>query len=46
MDTDRFDRRKFVKGVGAAGLVGLAGCTGGPDSGGNGDGEETDMSTP
>ncbi|MFC7069117.1 BMP family lipoprotein [Halobaculum lipolyticum] len=44
MDTDRFDRRKFVKGVGAAGLVGLAGCTGGPESGG--DGEETEMSTP
>ncbi|SHG84822.1 BMP family lipoprotein [Halobaculum gomorrense] len=35
MDTDRFDRRKFVKGVGAAGLIGLAGCTGGPESGGS-----------
>jgi len=35
MDTDRFDRRKFVKGVGAASLVGLAGCSGGPDSGGS-----------
>ncbi|QZP38643.1 BMP family lipoprotein [Halobaculum magnesiiphilum] len=45
MDTDRFDRRKFVKGVGAAGLVGLAGCTGGPESGGS-DGDETEASTP
>ncbi|WP_284013457.1 BMP family lipoprotein [Halobaculum litoreum] len=46
MDTDRFDRRKFVKGVGAASLVGLAGCAGGPESGGGGDSEETEMSTP
>ncbi|MFC6786133.1 BMP family protein [Halobaculum halobium] len=44
MDTERFDRRKFVKGVGAAGLVGLAGCTGGPESGGS-DGEDTEAST-
>ena len=44
MDTDQFDRRKFVKGVGAAGLVGLAGCTGGPESGGSDD-EETEAST-
>ena len=35
MDTDRFDRRTIVKGVGAAGIAGLAGCTGGPDSGGS-----------
>ncbi|MFC7096551.1 BMP family lipoprotein [Halobaculum marinum] len=47
MDTDRFDRRKFVKGVGAAGLVGLAGCTGGPESGGSdGGSEDTEASTP
>jgi len=45
MDTDRFDRRKFVKGVGAASLVGIAGCTGGPESGGS-DGEDTEASTP
>ncbi|WP_348608442.1 BMP family lipoprotein [Halobaculum rarum] len=45
MDTDRFDRRKFVKGVGAASLVGLAGCSGGPESGGSGE-EDTEASTP
>ncbi len=33
-----------MKGVGAAGLVGLAGCTGGPESGGS-DGEDTEAST-
>ncbi|QLG27494.1 BMP family protein [Halorarum halophilum] len=35
------DRRTFVKGASAAGIVGLAGCTGGPEddgSSGNGDG--------
>ncbi|MFC4356425.1 BMP family protein [Halobium salinum] len=41
---DRFDRRTFIKGTGIAGLVGLAGCTGGPTGGGDnesGGGEET-----
>ena len=45
------DRRTFVKGASAAGIVGLAGCTGGPEddgSSGNGDGstdEPTDTGT-
>ncbi|MGB9963364.1 BMP family lipoprotein [Halobacterium hubeiense] len=41
-----FDRRDFIKataGIGAAGLAGVAGCTGGPS--GDGDGETTDGST-
>ncbi|WP_129116790.1 BMP family lipoprotein [Halegenticoccus tardaugens] len=38
------DRRTFLKGTGAAGVVGLAGCTGGPTEGGdgNGDGNSSD----
>jgi basic membrane protein A len=42
MDTNRFDRRKFVKGVGAASLIGLAGCSGGPESGSSGGDSESD----
>ncbi|MFD1515330.1 BMP family lipoprotein [Halomarina rubra] len=33
------DRRKFLKGVGVAGVVSLAGCTGGPDESTETDGE-------
>ncbi|WP_232701211.1 ABC transporter substrate-binding protein [Halobacterium wangiae] len=38
--SQRINRRDVIRGVGAAGIVGLAGCTGG-DGDGDGDGEDT-----
>lgn len=38
--SDRFDRRRYLKTVGAVGAIGLAGCTGGDDGG-----ESTDTTT-
>lgn len=36
-------RRRFIKGAGAAGVLALAGCTGGDDGGGTTDGELTEV---
>jgi len=40
------DRRRFLKGLGAAGIAGLAGCTGGPSDSTDTEAEDTPTDTP
>ena len=42
----QIDRRKLLAGLGTAGGIALAGCTGGPTEGGDGGGGSTPTSTP